>query len=77
MKNLDKKKIISLTKIKEPFLMIDKVKNIISLKSATGIKHVKKNSWFLKCHFQIFKIPQKTPQIPSIPLKPPTFKISL
>ncbi len=51
MKNLDKKKIISLTKIKEPFLMIDKVKNIISLKSATGIKHVKKNSWFLKCHF--------------------------
>lgn len=51
MKKLDKKKIISLTKIVNPFLMIDNVKNIVNLKSATGIKKVSKNSWFFKCHF--------------------------
>jgi len=51
MKNLNKKKIILLTKINEPFLMVDKIKNIISLKSATGIKIITKNSWFFKCHF--------------------------
>ena len=31
--------------------MVDNVKNILSLKSATGIKEVDKNSWFFKCHF--------------------------
>ena len=31
--------------------MVDNVKNILSLKSATGIKEVNKNSWFFKCHF--------------------------
>ena len=51
MKELDKKKIISLTKITKPFLMIDNIKNILNLKSATGIKKVDKNSWFFKCHF--------------------------
>ena len=51
MKKLDKKKIISLTKIINPFLMIDYIKNIEKLKSATGIKKVSKNSWFFKCHF--------------------------
>ena len=51
MKKLDKKKIISLTKIIHPFLMVDNIKNIINLKSATGIKKVSKNSWFFKCHF--------------------------
>ena len=51
MKELDKKKIISLTKITKPFLMIDNIKNILNLKSATGIKKVNKNSWFFKCHF--------------------------
>ena len=38
MKELNKKKIISLTKITEPFLMVDNIKNILNLKSATGIK---------------------------------------
>ena len=51
MKKLDKKKIISLIKITQPFLMIDKIKNIKNLKSATGIKKINKNSWFFKCHF--------------------------
>ena len=51
MKKLDKKKIIFLTKITHPFLMVDNIKNIKNLKSATGIKKVNKNSWFFKCHF--------------------------
>ena len=51
MRKLDKKKIISLTKITDPFLMIDSIKNISNLKSATGIKEINKNSWFFKCHF--------------------------
>ncbi len=51
MKKLDKKKIISLTKITSPFLMVDKIKNIKNLKSATGIKKIDSNSWFFKCHF--------------------------
>ena len=51
MKELSKKKIISLTKITKPFLMIDNIKNILNLKSATGIKEINKNSWFFKCHF--------------------------
>jgi 3-hydroxyacyl-[acyl-carrier-protein] dehydratase len=51
MKKLDKKKIISLTKITDPFLMVDNIENILNLKSATGIKKVNKNSWFFKCHF--------------------------
>jgi len=51
VKKLDKKKIISLTKITHPFLMVDNIKNINNLKSATGIKKVNKSSWFFKCHF--------------------------
>ena len=51
MKKLDKKKIISLTKIIHPFLMVDNIKNIKNLESATGIKKINKNSWFFKCHF--------------------------
>ena len=31
--------------------MIDSVKNILDLRSATGIKKIDKNSWFFKCHF--------------------------
>ena len=51
MKKLTKKRIISLTKITQPFLMVDSIKIIKSLKSATGIKKVTRNSWFFKCHF--------------------------
>ena len=51
MKQLSKKKIILLTKITEPFLMIDRIVDISDLKSATGKKKINKNSWFFKCHF--------------------------
>ena len=51
MKKLTKKKIISLTKITQPFLMVDSIMKIKSLNSATGLKKVTKNSWFFKCHF--------------------------
>ena len=51
MKQLSKKKIILLTKITEPFLMIDRIVDISDLKSATGKKKINKNSWFFKFHF--------------------------
>jgi 3-hydroxyacyl-[acyl-carrier-protein] dehydratase len=51
MKQLNKKKIISLTKIIHPFLMVDNIKNIKHLESSTGIKKINKSSWFFKCHF--------------------------
>ena len=51
MKKLTKKRIISLTKITQPFLMVDSIMKIKSLNSATGLKKVTKNSWFFKCHF--------------------------
>ena len=31
--------------------MIDKIVNIINLKSSRGVKYIKKDSWFFKCHF--------------------------
>jgi len=51
MKKLNKKEIILLTKITEPFLMIDSIEDILDLKSATGKTKKNKNSWFFKCHF--------------------------
>ena len=51
IKNLDKKQISSLTQIKSPFLMIDRINKIVNLKSGIGIKKIKKNSWFFTCHF--------------------------
>ena len=53
MKNnsIDKKKIESLLPHREPMLLIDKLINIVHLKSATAIVHVKKNSFFVQGHF--------------------------
>lgn len=48
---LKKKNIKSLTRINDPFLMVDQLKNIKINKSAVGVKKINKNSWFLKCHF--------------------------
>jgi 3-hydroxymyristoyl/3-hydroxydecanoyl-(acyl carrier protein) dehydratase len=48
---LNKKKIISLSKIKDPFLMIDSISNIVPLKAGIGKKKISKKSWFFKCHF--------------------------
>lgn len=51
MRKLDKKQIISLTKITDPFLMIDRIEYIQELRSSKGLKKITKNSWFFKCHF--------------------------
>ena len=52
MNSLNKKEIISLTNITSPFLMIDKIENLIKLKSSMGIKKIEKDAWFLRCHFK-------------------------
>ena len=44
---LDKKKIESLLPHREPMLLIDKLINIVPLKSARAVMYVKKNSFFL------------------------------
>ena len=49
--SIDKKKIESLLPHREPMLLIDKLINIVHLKSATAIVNVKKNSFFLQGHF--------------------------
>ena len=53
MKNntIDKKKIESLLPHREPMLLIDKLVNIVHLKSATAVVYVKKNSFFVQGHF--------------------------
>ena len=53
MKNnsIDKKKIESLLPHREPMLLIDRLINIVHLKSATAIVKVKKNSFFVQGHF--------------------------
>ena len=53
MKNnsIDKKKIESLLPHREPMLLIDRLINIVHLKSATAVVNVKKNSFFVQGHF--------------------------
>ena len=53
MKNnqIDKKKIESLLPHREPMLLIDRLINIVHLKSATAIVNVKKTSFFVQGHF--------------------------
>ena len=53
MKNnsIDKKKIESLLPHREPMLLIDRLTNIVHLKSATAIVNVRKNSFFVQGHF--------------------------
>ena len=50
-KSIDKKKIESLLPHREPMLLIDKLINIVHLKSATAVVYVKKNSFFVQGHF--------------------------
>ncbi len=50
-KSIDRKKIESLLPHREPMLLIDKLINIVHLKSATAIVNVKKNSFFVQGHF--------------------------
>ena len=48
---IDKKKIKSLLPHREPMLLIDKLINIVPLKSATAIMYVKKDSFYVQGHF--------------------------
>jgi len=49
--SIDKKKIESLLPHREPMLLIDKLINIVHLKSATAVMHVKKSSFYVQGHF--------------------------
>ena len=49
--SLNKDQIINLLPHREPMLLIDKLINIIHLKSATAIVNVKKASFFVQGHF--------------------------
>ena len=49
--SIDKKEIERLLPHREPMLLIDKLINIVPLKSATAIVKVKKNSFFVQGHF--------------------------
>ena len=53
MKNnsIDKEEIKRLLPHREPMLLVDKLINIVHLKSATAIVHVKKTSFFVQGHF--------------------------
>ena len=48
---IDKKKIESLLPHREPMLLINKLINIVNLKSATAIVNVRKDSFFVQGHF--------------------------
>ena len=50
-KEIDKKRIESLLPHREPMLLIDKLINIVPLKSATAIMNVKKNGFYVQGHF--------------------------
>ena len=53
MKNdsIDRKKIESILPHRKPMLLIDKLTNIVHLKSATAIVNVRKESFFVQGHF--------------------------
>ena len=53
MKNnsIDKKKIESLLPHREPMLLIDRLINIVHLRSASAVVNVKKDSFFVQGHF--------------------------
>ena len=49
--SIDKKKIESLLPHRAPMLLIDKLTNIVHLKSATAIMNVKKDAFYVQGHF--------------------------
>ena len=49
--SIDRKKIESLLPHRKPMLLIDKLFNIVHLKSATAVVEVKKDSFFIQGHF--------------------------
>ena len=48
---IDKKKILNLLPHREPMLLIDKLVNIVPLKSATAVMQVKKDGFYVQGHF--------------------------
>ena len=50
-KEIDKRAIEKLLPHREPMLLIDKLTNIVHLKSATAIMYVKKDSFYVQGHF--------------------------
>ena len=48
---LNKKDIIELLPHREPMLLIDELKDIVKLKSATALMYVKKDSFYVNGHF--------------------------
>ena len=51
MTNLSKEQIKNLLPHREPMLLIDKLINIVPLKSATAIMYVKKDGFYVQGHF--------------------------
>tara|TARA_B100001027_G_C16134113_1_gene270617 strand:+ start:22 stop:468 length:447 start_codon:yes stop_codon:yes gene_type:complete len=51
MESLNKSNIAELLPHREPMLLIDELRDIVNLKSATAIVNVKKNSFFVQGHF--------------------------
>jgi len=49
--SIDRKKIENLLPHRAPMLLIDKLVNIVHLKSATAIMYVKKDSFYVQGHF--------------------------
>jgi 3-hydroxyacyl-[acyl-carrier-protein] dehydratase len=49
--SIDRKKIESLLPHRAPMLLIDKLTNIVHLKSATAIMNVRKDSFYVQGHF--------------------------
>tara|TARA_B110000438_G_scaffold212946_1_gene205097 strand:- start:20 stop:472 length:453 start_codon:yes stop_codon:yes gene_type:complete len=48
---IDRKKIESLLPHRDPMLLIDELRNIVHLKSATAVVNVKKKSFYVQGHF--------------------------
>ena len=49
--NLNKSEIANLLPHREPMLLIDELKDIVKLRSATAVMHVKKNGFYVDGHF--------------------------
>ena len=58
VREIDKKTIESLLPHREPMLLIDKLTNIVPLKSATAIMYVKKTDFMYKGIFLINRLCQ-------------------
>jgi 3-hydroxyacyl-[acyl-carrier-protein] dehydratase len=49
--NIEKKELSKLIKISDPFLMIDRVVDLIPGQSGVGMKSINNEEWFYKSHF--------------------------